>query len=150
MQTSLAILLHAAAAASGVVRESRFTHITPLTRVTQAAWIYLHKHTVRGDHALSFYTACTGSIYLLLRRWSDLQDSPLKTTASFASIHVLILFLVTIAYRISPWHPLASYPGPFLARIGSIWLAYVSFTGRRHLILDRLHETYGRFVRIGR
>ncbi|KAL1949708.1 hypothetical protein VTO73DRAFT_8589 [Trametes versicolor] len=132
MEFSQTILLHAAAAVSGV-----------------AAWIYLHRRTVRGDHALSFYIACTGILYLLFRRWADLQDIALRTTASFASIHFLSLSVFTIAYRISPWHPLASFPGPFLARTSSIWLTYISFTGRRHIILDRLHAKHGQFVRIG-
>ncbi|KAF8178952.1 cytochrome P450 [Pholiota molesta] len=54
----------------------------------------------------------------------------------------------TAAYRVSPFHPLANYPGPWLWRISSFRLAYVSYMGRRHLVLDELHRKYGPFMRI--
>ncbi|GJE88926.1 cytochrome P450 [Phanerochaete sordida] len=57
--------------------------------------------------------------------------------------------LATMVYRLSPWHPLAQYPGPVLCRISSLWLTYVSFRGRRHLVLDRMHDKYGEYMRIG-
>nr|BED43033.1 cytochrome P450 monooxygenase [Trametes versicolor] len=132
MDASRDTLLHAVAAVSGL-----------------AAWIYLHGRTVRGDHALSFYTLCAGTLYVLLQRSPGLQESPLRTTTVFTSIHALCLSVATVIYRLSPWHPLASHPGPFLARISSLWLAYVSSTGRRHRVMDRLHAKHGPFVRIG-
>ena len=66
-----------------------------------------------------------------------------------AAVYTLTLILVTLAYRLSPWHPLASYPGPLLARTTSLWLTYISSTGKRYLILDALHARYGPFLRIG-
>ncbi|KIJ54456.1 hypothetical protein M422DRAFT_58037 [Sphaerobolus stellatus SS14] len=55
----------------------------------------------------------------------------------------------TVLYRLSPFHPLAKYPGPFLWRITSLYLSYISATGKRHLIFDELHKKYGSYVRIG-
>ncbi|KAI0636241.1 cytochrome P450 [Trametes polyzona] len=125
------------------------SYATLATSVGVASWIFFHKCTVRGDRAAVFYAFCVSYLYLLLRRLPTAQETPLRTTAILASVYFLALSATTIAYRISPWHPLASYPGPFLARFSSLWLTYVSSTGRRHFIIDDLHNKYGPFVRIG-
>ncbi|KAJ7577377.1 cytochrome P450 [Mycena floridula] len=62
---------------------------------------------------------------------------------------LLSLSVSIIAYRLSPFHPLAEYPGPVFARISKWWMAYQIGTGRRHLIHRKLHEQYGAWVRIG-
>ncbi|KAF7336095.1 Cytochrome P450 [Mycena venus] len=50
---------------------------------------------------------------------------------------------------LSPFHPLAKFPGPLLSRITKFWLAYVVYTGKRHLEIAKLHDQYGTFVRTG-
>ena len=60
------------------------------------------------------------------------------------------LVFFTLAYRLSPFHPLAEYPGPFLAKTSKWWAAYLSGTGDQHRCLKRLHDRYGDVVRIGR
>lgn len=59
------------------------------------------------------------------------------------------LVFFTLAYRLSPFHPLAKYPGPFLAKTSKWWAAYLSGTGDQHRCLKRLHDRYGDVVRIG-
>jgi len=59
------------------------------------------------------------------------------------------LSFFTLAYRLSPFHPLANYPGPILAKSSKIWGAYLSATGDQHRCLKRLHDRYGDVVRIG-
>ena len=59
------------------------------------------------------------------------------------------LVFFTLAYRLSPFHPLAKYPGPFLAKSSKWWAAYLSGTGDQHRCLKRLHDRYGDVVRIG-
>ncbi|KAH7015951.1 benzoate 4-monooxygenase cytochrome P450, partial [Macrophomina phaseolina] len=52
----------------------------------------------------------------------------------------------TIVYRL--WlHPLAAYPGPFLAKTTSWYAAYQSYTGNIHEDILRCHELYGEIVR---
>ncbi|EJD00230.1 high nitrogen upregulated cytochrome P450 monooxygenase 2 [Fomitiporia mediterranea MF3/22] len=60
----------------------------------------------------------------------------------------LILFFVAL-YRLSPFHPLASYPGPLLPRISRFYLVWVATSGKQHLWYQDLHEQYGSFVRVG-
>ncbi|EDU47128.1 cytochrome P450 4A5 precursor [Pyrenophora tritici-repentis Pt-1C-BFP] len=56
--------------------------------------------------------------------------------------------LGVIIYRLT-LHPLAKYPGPFLAKITDIYLAYYAYKGSRHLAFHRAHEQYGTYVRLG-
>ena len=55
-----------------------------------------------------------------------------------------------LAYRVSPWHPLAKYPGPHLCKLTKFHLAYVSLAGKQHLYYYELHQKYGNVVRVGR
>ncbi|KAK3938977.1 Isotrichodermin C-15 hydroxylase [Diplogelasinospora grovesii] len=47
------------------------------------------------------------------------------------------------------FHPLAKYPGPFLAKITAAYMLYHAWKGDRHLEFWRMHEKYGKFVRFG-
>ncbi|KAH9477825.1 Cytochrome P450 monooxygenase orf5 [Psilocybe cubensis] len=67
---------------------------------------------------------------------------------------VLPLFWTTlatsiVAYRLSPWHTLASYPGPLLCKITQFYGAFRSLGGKQHLYYQQLHDKYGDFVRVG-
>jgi hypothetical protein len=53
-----------------------------------------------------------------------------------------------IIYRLT-FHPLAKYPGPFLAKVTDIYLAYYAWKGSRHLAFHRAHIQYGPYVRLG-
>ncbi|KAL2130086.1 hypothetical protein VTI74DRAFT_6924 [Chaetomium olivicolor] len=53
-----------------------------------------------------------------------------------------------VVYRLF-FHPLAKYPGPFLAKLTDAYMLYYAWKGDRHLEFWRLHEKYGKFVRFG-
>ena len=59
------------------------------------------------------------------------------------------LVFFTVAYRLSPFHPLAKYPGPVLAKLTKFWAAYISLIGDQHRCYKRLHDRYGDVIRIG-
>ncbi|KAH8824087.1 cytochrome P450 [Flagelloscypha sp. PMI_526] len=65
------------------------------------------------------------------------------------ALHILGLSISILLYRFSPWHPLASFPGPFLARGSNLWMSLHSVGGKRHLLMRDLHARYGNCVRIG-
>jgi hypothetical protein len=68
---------------------------------------------------------------------------------SYCLILIALLFVYatgTIVYRLT-LHPLAKYPGPFLAKITDIYLAYHAWKGDRHLEFYRCHEKYGQRLR---
>ncbi|KAG6009314.1 hypothetical protein E4U43_000013, partial [Claviceps pusilla] len=56
--------------------------------------------------------------------------------------------LALVVYRLF-FHPLAKYPGPFLARITDSHQLYHAYKGDRHLEFWRMHERYGPVVRFG-
>ncbi|KAJ7982992.1 cytochrome P450 [Mycena polygramma] len=105
------------------------------------AWRLLNLHPIRGDHALILISGCPVLLYL---HFQSIQLSISVSIAFFMSV-----VFTTIAYRLSPVHPLATYPGPIFWRVTSMVLAGVSSGGHRHLILHDLHKKYGDFVRIG-
>ncbi|OAA65353.1 cytochrome P450-like protein [Niveomyces insectorum RCEF 264] len=53
-----------------------------------------------------------------------------------------------VLYRIF-LHPLAKYPGPWLAKVSDVYMLYHAWKGDRHLEFWRLHEKYGPVVRFG-
>ena len=62
--------------------------------------------------------------------------------STFAS---LLFYVVYQRY----FHPLAKYPGPFLASITDLWQVYQYLTLKQPYTLTTLHEKYGPFVRYG-
>jgi hypothetical protein len=115
--------------------------------LVQISWVFLNRHTVHGDHALVGFIAASAMSYYYFQARDP--NNALILSLELILTYVITLSSTTIFYRLSPFHPLAKYPGPMLWRIGSLPLALVSFKGHRHLVIDRLHQQYGKFVRIG-
>ena len=86
----------------------------------------------------------------LLTAFVQAQFSTVVRAALTTYISYWCLILVfTAAYRVSPFHPLARYPGPILAKVSKGWHVCQSLDGKQHVYLRRLHDTYGDIVRIG-
>ena len=88
----------------------------------------------------------------------------LRTYAIFhASLALSIVF-----YRLSPFHPLARYPGPVLAKVSKLWFvsihgralecsvlmirlfkAHLGWQGKQHVHYRNLHKEFGDVVRVG-
>ena len=64
--------------------------------------------------------------------------------------HWFLLLTLTIGYRLSPFHPLARYPGPALSKVSKLWTSVVSAKGYNHRYVRELHQKYGDVVRIGK
>ena len=79
----------------------------------------------------------------------ELQGSPFATYGLSFTVFYITLLLSILLYRLSPWHPLARYPGPFIGRVTLLWTAYVIQTGKAHIYRKHLHDTYGPYVRVG-
>lgn len=54
-------------------------------------------------------------------------------TARFGATFITGLASSLALYRLSPWHPLAVYPGPPLAKLSKWWMAYWVAKGQRHV-----------------
>ncbi|KAJ7633032.1 high nitrogen upregulated cytochrome P450 monooxygenase 2 [Roridomyces roridus] len=53
------------------------------------------------------------------------------------------LSLSIVLYRLSPFHPLAQYPGPTICKVTKLWGAALAVRGKQYLYLEKLHDTYG-------
>lgn len=102
-----------------------------------------------GDQAVLLLAIVCVLQYCLAIFLDGLSDHALCATIALHSIYLVSLAGTTVAYRLSPWHPLASFPGPWAAKASSLWLLYMSLGGQRYLLIDALHARYGPFVRIG-
>ena len=54
-----------------------------------------------------------------------------------------------LMYRLSPFHPLAKYPGPAIAKTSKLWAAHLCAKGDLHRYYKSLHDRYGDVVRVG-
>ena len=59
------------------------------------------------------------------------------------------MLFFTLAYRLSPFHPLAKYPGPLMAKSSKWWAAYININGDLHRYYRDAHDRYGDVIRIG-
>ncbi|HEV7736694.1 MAG TPA: hypothetical protein VGO47_04885 [Chlamydiales bacterium] len=100
-----------------------------------------------------FYELC--GFFGLALGYHFLHHPPTPWSQAFAEArtswfyHVVFLTVTVVLYRLSPFHPLASFPGPILARVTSFYMTYVVATGKRHTHFIALHNKYGTFVRTG-
>jgi hypothetical protein len=90
-----------------------------------------------------------------------LLGPPLVLSYALSSSFSVLLFFRTLAlyllalgtsiaiYRISPFHPLAKYPGPVLAKVSRLWAMYHVRGGQQHLVSQDLFAKYGELVRTG-
>ncbi|KAF9007014.1 cytochrome P450 [Cyathus striatus] len=79
-------------------------------------------------------------------------DSQLSLAGSIWSSYYTVFlttFVSTVLYRISPFHPLARYPGPYICKITKLWGAGIALLGRNHTYYKKLHDKYGPIIRIG-
>ena len=72
-----------------------------------------------------------------------------QTVVENAAVTAATLFLSIATYRLSPWHPLARYPGPLLHRLTKLRVAYASWFGTNFRDIKAMHEKYGPVVRVG-
>ena len=67
----------------------------------------------------------------------------------FVPAYLSAIAASVLIYRLSPFHPLARYPGPLICKLSKFSYGFLSIGGRAHVYVKRLHEHYGDVVRIG-
>ncbi|KAG6848263.1 hypothetical protein H0H93_001760, partial [Arthromyces matolae] len=82
---------------------------------------------------------------LVARHSSSLLRAVLVAFPTFWAV----LSASIVFYRLSPFHPLAKYPGPILCRASKLYIAFLSLGGKQYTYYQRLHDQYGDVVRIG-
>lgn len=71
--------------------------------------------------------------------------------AQYLAVPLMLVFLVITAFVLynQSFHPLARFPGPFVASFSNIWKTYHVAVGDYEHVLLALHRKYGKFVRVG-
>ncbi|KAI0142065.1 cytochrome P450 [Pestalotiopsis sp. NC0098] len=68
--------------------------------------------------------------------------------SGLAIVTALLLLVVTVATWRRCFSPLSDLPGPFWASITRLWHVKIIIAGDQNLVLSRLHEKYGHFIRM--
>lgn len=74
-------------------------------------------------------------------------SSPAKALLA-AGVCLALWVASYVVYQVY-FHPLARFPGPFLASVTDLWQVYQFLTLRQPYNLTELHAEYGQFVRYG-
>ncbi|KAF8904734.1 cytochrome P450 [Gymnopilus junonius] len=75
--------------------------------------------------------------------------SPTKAYLLGSAIFLTTLLTSISLYRLSPFHPLSRYPGPWQCRLTKLWGTYIAWNGKPQVYYKKLHDQYGAIVRIG-
>lgn len=100
-------------------------------------------------------TVLTHALLLFVAPWVLGSTIARPFSATFLSVAYTFtvywteIIVLTVAYRLSPLHPLAKYPGPALAKASKLWMARASATKKAYQVVEGLHRQYGEVVRIG-
>ncbi|KAJ5090124.1 hypothetical protein N7532_008808 [Penicillium argentinense] len=92
---------------------------------------------IRAPDLLIYHVVCFASLLTLL------ESAPSMILGYIAS-----LFSSIIVYRVF-FHRLRQFPGPKLACVTKLWHAWHARHRQNYLVLGKLHETYGDFIRTG-
>jgi hypothetical protein len=141
--------LTAASAGAGVVSfQFPLSNLRILKRFTQLAHVVVHQRAPRSlkGFAVLLFLAPLG-VSLAARPTSLL--SFLAMFACALPAYWAALSGSVVSYRLSPFHPLARYPGPLLARVSRFWAMRVMLSGVQHKVSHDLFERYGDVVRTG-
>lgn len=72
-----------------------------------------------------------------------------KVALKLELVFLLSLWLSSTLYRLSPFHRLASFPGPLACRWTKLAQSFANRNLKGFQELDKLHRKYGDYVRIG-
>jgi len=70
------------------------------------------------------------------------------STSALPGVFFADLFASIVTYRLF-FHRLRHFPGPTLAKACKLWHVTHCLDSKNHLLMDRLHQKYGDFVRKG-
>ena len=79
---------------------------------------------------------------------SHFISPPSSVLFSFVT-YFFVLTLSIASYRLSPFHPLASFPGTTISKLTKWWGVWETYEGRHYLRVHELHKKYGPIVRVG-
>ena len=117
--------------------------------LSHVAYFNRGEHHMLGNTYLgTFLLSCAASVAALVNFQSYNISTALTVTSSFAATYLLGLYTSLLIYRLF-LSPLNKFPGPWQAKIAGIWLTSQLGNFDSYLFFERLHQKYGKYVRIG-
>lgn len=103
-----------------------------------------------GSLLIAFFLFWAGLVIALLQHFGSTVLSAFLRASLACSCFLLALALCTLIHRVF-FHRLRRFPGPFGAKISRFWTVRLikSSDFKYHVELEKLHRTYGDFVRTG-
>ncbi|TCD71818.1 hypothetical protein EIP91_003161 [Steccherinum ochraceum] len=108
--------------------------------------VYKNYEPASVPATLALQVALPGALVLVVQRHNS---SVLLIIIGVYSTYYGILAICVLGYRLSPTHPLASFPGPVGCRVSKLWMAHKATYGNLHEYVRGLHAKYGDIVRVG-
>lgn len=133
----------AVVSALSILREGK--ELMKWEQASHYLWFKPYEPTSYSTIASVVLLLISPSVYILKPLVSSLE----RAIGLALVTYILALLGSIIAYRLSPFHPLALYPGPLICKTTNLWTAYVALMGKSHRYYEKLHEEYGKVVRIG-
>ena len=101
-----------------------------------------------GAIYLQIFTTTFLTAVILFYQQGEPVGKAFTQVTPVAFFYLAGLYTSLITYR-SLLHPLNKFPGPFGARISNFWLSAQLKDGNAFRTVQKLHEKYGDFVRVG-
>ncbi|KAK5134636.1 hypothetical protein LTR08_006292 [Meristemomyces frigidus] len=96
----------------------------------------------------TLFLSCAGSLVLLTKLYETSLVDAIGTILTFAGCYLLGAYSSLLIYRIFV-NPLNRFPGPWPARLSSLYMPTKLGNSDLYYKLQALHQKYGRIVRIG-
>lgn len=89
-------------------------------------------------------------VLVMLDVWyyAESLSAALASAGPLSGVFFAALFASIVTYRLF-LHQLRQFPGPTLAKASKLWHVTHCLDSKNHLLMDRLHQEYGDFVRTG-
>ncbi|CAE6397767.1 unnamed protein product [Rhizoctonia solani] len=100
----------------------------------------LPEHVMNSDQHEDVYNPTSGK---------TMNSDPTQLIQASAALGALALAFYVVPYLLDPYDYRRRFPGPPLARFTNWWMSSLTRTGHHSNIVQRLHEKYGTFVRLG-
>lgn len=125
--------------------------LSGLAAGTTLYWLYFHRyetHMYGVTYLGTFLTLHLGGAATLVKVQGSSVSAALALTSTVALAFLLAVYGNLLIFRLF-LHPLNRFPGPFGARLSSLWLSTRLAKSDGYYVLEDLHRRYGRYVRIG-
>lgn len=122
-------------------------HILVLTHPLQFTHYTFNRHEPTTPQPVLVTIFSVPSIWSLLFVYRS--ASLISATLFSFSTYFSVLAISIAAYRLSPFHPLASFPGTTISKLTKWWGVWETYDGHHYIRVHELHKKYGPIVRVG-